>query len=290
MTLRPKPQMLVEPQWLLEHLNDPKVHVIDCTVNMVAQPVGASIVTTARPEYLKAHMPDAHYAHMVDDLSDPEGLFPYALASVEHISALLRSFGINNGDTIVLYGAAWPQVVTRAWWILTVSGAEDVRILNGGWQGWLKAGFPVTDQLPPKREGNFKGRRISGMLATRADVERAMNNGEACIVNALTPEQFTGEGGAHYGRPGRIPGSVSAPNRDLVDPATGRYRSLADISAMLDRAGVLDRDRVVTYCGGGIAASGISFALAMLGHPNVALYDGSLLEWSKDPSLPLIVG
>ncbi len=59
---------------------------------------------------------------------------------------------------------------------------------------------------------------------------------------------------------------------------------------MLQRAGVLERERIVTYCGGGIAASGISFALAMLGHPHVALYDGSLLEWSKDPSLPLIVG
>ncbi len=108
----------------------------------------------------------------------------------------------------MLYGAAWPQVVTRAWWVLTISGAEDVRILNGGWQGWLKAGLPVTDELPAKRAGNFKGHRVEGMLATRADVERAMKNGEACIVNALTPEQFTGEGGAHYGRPGRIPGSV----------------------------------------------------------------------------------
>ncbi len=75
-TLNPKPQMLVEPQWLAQHLNDPKVHVIDCTVNMVAQPVGASLVTTARPDYLKAHIPGAHYAHMVDDLSDPAGPFP----------------------------------------------------------------------------------------------------------------------------------------------------------------------------------------------------------------------
>lgn len=289
-TLHPNPQLLVEPQWLAGRLDDPKIHVLDCTVHMVAQPVGASIVNSARPDYLKSHIPGAHYVHMVDDLSDRDGPFPYALASVEHISALLRSFGVNDGDTIVLYGAAWPQVVTRAWWVFTISGAKDVRILNGGWQGWINAGLPVTDKLPKPKAGNFRGHRIDAMLATRDDVLRAMENGDACIANALTPEQFTGAGGAHYGRPGRIPGSVSTPNRDLIDPSTGRYRPLSEISAMFEREGVLKRDRIITYCGGGIAASGASFALAMLGHPNVALYDGSLLEWSKDPGLPLIVG
>jgi thiosulfate/3-mercaptopyruvate sulfurtransferase len=257
---------------------------------MVAQTVGASIVKSARPDYLKGHIPGADYVHMVDDLSDSGGPFPYALAGAEHISALLRGFGVNNGDTIVLYGAAWPQVVTRAWWVLTISGAEDVRILDGGWQGWVAAGLPVSKDLPAKRVGNFKGHRIASMLATRADVEKAMQDGSTCVLNALTPEQFTGTGGAHYGRPGRIPGSVNVPNRDLIDPSTGRYRPLKEISAMFERTGVLDQDRIITYCGGGIAASGASFALAMLGHDNVALYDGSLLEWSKDPELPLVVG
>jgi thiosulfate/3-mercaptopyruvate sulfurtransferase len=288
--LHPKPQLLVEPEWLAEHLNDPRVHVIDCTVHMIAQPVGASVVASAHPDYLKAHIPGAHYVHMVEDLSDPNGPFAYALANVEHISALLRSFGVNDGDTIVLYGAAWPQVVTRAWWVFTASGAEDVRILNGGWQGWVRAGLPVSQELPKNHEGNFQGRRVDSMLATRADVEKAMRDGSACLANALTPEQFTGTGGAHYGRPGRIPGSVSTPNRDLIDPATGRYRPMKEMSEIFEREGVLDRDRIITYCGGGIAASGASFALAMLGHQNVALYDGSLLEWSKDESLPMEVG
>lgn len=288
--LKPRPQMLVDPQWLVVRLNDPRVHVIDCTVQMIPQSVGASLIKSGRPDYLKGHIPGANYVHMVEDLSDPNGSVPYTLASVEHISALLRGFGINNGDTIVLYGLAWPQVVTRAWWVLTISGAEDVRILDGGWQAWLAAGLPVSTDLPSKPAGNFKGHRIPSMMATLADVKQAMENGEACILNALAPEQFTGSGGAHYGRPGRIPGSVNVPNRDLVDPASGRYRPLEQMSAMFAREGVLDRERVITYCGGGIAASGTSFALALLGHPNVALYDGSLLEWSKDPKLPLVVG
>jgi thiosulfate/3-mercaptopyruvate sulfurtransferase len=257
---------------------------------MVAQPVGASLVTSARPDYLKAHIPGAHYLHMVDDLSDPDGPFPYALPGAGHISALLRRLGVDNGDTIVLYGAAWPQVVTRAWWVLTASGAEDVRILNGGWQGWLAAGLPVTSALPQPRTGNFQGRRIAAMVATKEDVLRAMEKGGVCLLNALSPEQFAGSGGAHYGRPGRIPGSINVPNRDLVDPATGRYRPLKEIAALFERQGGLDQEHIVTYCGGGIAASGAAFALAMLGHRNVALYDGSLLEWAGDPSLPMVVG
>ena len=287
--LQPRPELLVEPQWLAGRLNDPSVHVIDCTVHMIPQPVGASIVNSGRPDYLAGHIPGAHYLHTIGDLSDPQGSFAYTLPSVDHISALLRRLGIGNEDTVVLYGRALPQVVTRAWWVLTVSGVENVRILNGGWQGWVASGLPTSQEAPRPAAGDFRGHRVASMIATSADVQEALRQDDVCILNALSPEQFAGTGGAHYGRPGRIPRSVNLPNRNLVDPATGRYRSLSEISAMFERQGVLDRDRVITYCGGGIAASGTSFALAMLGHDNVALYDGSLLEWSADPALPLVV-
>lgn len=288
--LRPDPRLLVEPGWLARNLGDPRVHVIDCTVHMIVQPVGASIVESGRPDYERDHIPGAHYLHMVEDLSDPRGRIAYALPSVERIEALLRRIGVDNGDTIVLYGATLPQVVTRAWWVLTASGAEDVRILDGGWKAWVAQGFPRSAHVPTVRRGSFSGRRVAGMLATLHEVRDAMARGDACLLNALTPEQFAGTGGAHYGRPGRIPGSVNVPNRDLVDPATGRYRPLAELAAMFERAGALRRERIIAYCGGGIAATGAAFALALLGHRNVAVYDGSLLEWAADPALPMVTG
>lgn len=107
-------------------------------------------------------------------------------------------------------------------------------------------------------------------------------------INALAREQFEGTGGAHYGRPGRIPRSVSMPLRAMLDARTGRFHDAARLRAMLAATGAFEAERIIAYCGGGIAASGTFFVLSLLGHDRVALYDGSLLEWSRDPDLPMI--
>ncbi|MDF3075811.1 MAG: hypothetical protein K0S54_3478, partial [Alphaproteobacteria bacterium] len=105
---------------------------------------------------------------------------------------------------------------------------------------------------------------------------------------ALSQPQFEGTGGTHYGRPGRIPGSVSCPANNLLDPATGNFASLDDMRRQLAPLG---RDKkIITYCGGGIAASAALFALRAIGHERLALYDNSLLEWSADAALPMQLG
>jgi predicted amino acid racemase len=111
----------------------------------------------------------------------------------------------------------------------------------------------------------------------------------ACVINALSPEQHRGEG-VHYGRPGRIAGSVNVASRELLDPQTGAFLPKAEIRAAMEQAGALQAERVVPYCGGGIAASVTTFWLTRLGHRNVALYDASLSEWVTDPSLPMETG
>ena len=75
------------------------------------------------------------------------------------------------------------------------------------------------------------------------------------IVNALSREQHKGTGGAHYGRPGRIPGSINVPARELVDPETGCFRPIDELRARCAAAGALDTARTIVYCGGGIAAT-----------------------------------
>ena len=110
------------------------------------------------------------------------------------------------------------------------------------------------------------------------------------MLNALTDEQHRGTGGVTYGRPGRIAGSTNVPARELVDPETHAYLPLDVLRAKFAAAGALDAKRVVTYCGGGIAASSDAFVLVLLGHPGVALYDASLSEWAADPALPMETG
>jgi thiosulfate/3-mercaptopyruvate sulfurtransferase len=125
------------------------------------------------------------------------------------------------------------------------------------------------------------------VLVTKDDVLDALDDDNVAIVDALSPEAFSGQ--RHdYPRQGHIAGARNVPMESLVDPATGRYLPREQLAAAF--AGVSDADRVITYCGGGVAASSDAFVLAMLGVEDVAVYDGSLLEWAADPSLPMETG
>lgn len=114
-----------------------------------------------------------------------------------------------------------------------------------------------------------------------------MVNGEtrAALVCAIPAAEFNGKAGSRA-RPGHIPGSVSAPAGRLVDRETNAL--LPDAALRETFVTVLGRDRVITYCAGGIAAASDALALTLLGHRNVAIYDGSLTEWAADAAAPLV--
>jgi len=285
----PDAPMLVDADWLQARLGDPALRVLDCTTYMTPQPVGPSRITSGRPDWARAHIPGADHVCMVDDLSDPAGRYPYTLPPDAQLEALLSRLGIGHEHRVVLYGAAHPMVVTRAWWVLSALGHARVSILDGGWEGWTRAGRPVTSEHARRSPARFAAARRAEWIADADDVAGAIAGGAACVLNALSREQFDGRGGAHYGRPGRIPSSVSVPARDLVDYATMRWAPPDRLAARFAAAGITDRSRpVITYCGGGIAASVPFFALRMLGFERVALYDNSLLEWAADPARPMV--
>lgn len=265
-----------------------RIRVIDCTVRFETRPVGASTIHGGRDQWLQGHIPGAAYLHMVDDLSDPAGKVPFTIAPQAQIERVLSNIGIKADDTVVLYGAGTPVAVTRAWWVLDVSGVRDVRIMDGGWQRWVAEGRPVARGEESFQPSAFRGIRRQQEIADSKAVFSAMNDPDTLLLNALTSAQFDGSGGTHYGRPGRIPGSVSCPANALLDPATGSFASLDEMRRQLAPLG---RDkRIITYCGGGIAASATLFALRAIGYERLSLYDNSLLEWSADPTLPMLVG
>ena len=281
--------LLVTPEWLYARLDDPPIRVLDCTTWMTPQPVGPSKIRSGRPDWLREHIPGADHVCMVADLSDPAGAFAYTLPGQAQIAALLSRLGIGNAHHVVLYGAAQPMVVSRAWWVLTALGHPRVSVLDGGLPRWRSEGRPLTDTVTVRAPASFVPRLDAPMVADAGRVARAVAGSGERLVNALSPEQFAGTGGAHYGRPGRIPGSLSVPARDLVDPTTMAWLSPEAIRARLTAAGLVDSgEPVITYCGGGIAASVTFFALRLLGHDKVALYDNSLLEWSADPARPMV--
>ena len=139
------------------------------------------------------------------------------------------------------------------------------------------------------RAGTMTVRPRPGVWADRDEVQAAVGPAATCLVNSLSAEAFDGSSSLHYGRPGHIPGSRHLHHETLLDG-----HSLRDAATVLDAArrigaGAADA-RVVVYCGGGISATVDAFAFALVGHRNVAVYDGSLSDWARDPDLPLKTG
>ena len=182
---------------------------------------------------------------------------------------------------------------TRLWWQLRYFGFDAVSVLDGGLPAWRASGLAAERlRLPSTRRRRLSRDRGPGGWpgVRRSRRSSKLRAPPACLVNALTPPVFRGEGPSSYSRPGRIPGSVNAPWTALIDPDTNRFRSAPELRHALEAAGALGERPVIAYCGGGISATVDLFALSLVGRDDARLYDGSLTEWTRDPALPVEVG
>jgi len=284
------PEHLVTTSWLAEHLHDPDLLVFDCTTHLLPDPKTTYQVVPAREDFEKGHVPGAQFVDMLRDVSDIAHQFRFMRQSPEDFAAAMRRFGLHDGNRVVSYSTANPWWATRLWWLLRVFGFDNAAVLDGGWQKWAREGRAVeTGPAHPRPEGNFTVRGTRNLMVDKQQVLAAVGDGEVCTLNALLPQQHTGSGGNSYGRPGRIAGSVNLPAAHLLNPDTNEFLLADELRKRFADVGAMDRP-VITYCGGGIAASADAFALAMLGHENVRLYDASLSEWAIDPLLPMETG
>ncbi|GIW11071.1 MAG: sulfurtransferase [Dehalococcoidia bacterium] len=283
-----RPEYLVEADWLAAHADDPALRILEATVFL--QREGDRLVRrSGRAEYEQGHLPGAAFADLIEALSDPTSPFPFMLPPAEQFARVVGQLGVGNEHRVVCYDRAQGMWATRLWWLFRVFGHEHVAVLNGGFQAWVAGGYPISREPPAWPATTFHARFVPALLATKEEVCAALGDSAVCTINALAPEVHRGEVGG-YARRGRIPGSVNVPAATVFDPATGRLRPPEELRALFQAVGALERPRVITYCGGGIAATADAFALTLLGHPNVAVYDGSLSEWTADPALPLEVG
>ena len=284
------PEFLIDTETLARELHNPNLRVFDCTTNLIPDPKTTYQAVPARADFEKGHIPGAQFIDLQADLSDSSQRLRFMLPSAEAFAAAMSRFGVSDGTRVVLYSTANPWWATRVWWLLRVFGFDNAAVLNGGWQKWSREGRPVeTGPAKPRPPGHFVVRELRPLMVGKDEVLRAIGDGGVCTLNALAPEQHAGSGGNSYGRPGRIKGSVNLPAAHLLDPATNEFLPPAELRRRFEAVGAFDK-QVITYCGGGIAASADALALVMLGHPNVRLYDASMSEWAIDPSLPMETG
>lgn len=284
------PEFLVDTGWLADHVDDPNVVALDCTTHLIPDPQITYQVVPGREDFEKGHIPGAQFVDMLRDVSDTSHRFRFMRQAPEDFAAAMRCFGVNNRSRIITYSSANAWWATRLWWLLRVFGFDNAAVLDGGWQKWTRDGRAVETGLARARApGDFTVRAVRDLMVDKQQVLAAIGDGGVCTLNALASQQHTGSGGNSYGRPGRIAGSVNLPAAHLLNPETNEFLPADELRRRFAGVGAMDRP-VITYCGGGIAASADALALVMLGHEGVKLYDASLSEWASDPGLPMETG
>jgi thiosulfate/3-mercaptopyruvate sulfurtransferase len=269
------PHPVVTPAWLAQHLNDPRVVVIDCRFALNDPRQGAQ-------QYAAGHIPGAGYLDLNQDLSSSVqahgGRHP--LPEVMSLSAKLTALGVVSEGLaptlVVAYDDSRFAFAARLWWLLQYLGHDQVAVLNGGWSAWVAEGHPTSTATPNPRPGQFEPHPRHDQIVDIARVRQSLSTPGLRLIDSRSPERYRGEVEPIDPVAGSIPGAVnyfwqnvSTDQGWLQDPAT-----LATHWADLEGA-----EEVIVYCGSGVTACVNLLAMAVAGRPLSKLYPGGWSDW-----------
>ncbi len=281
-----QPQILIETDELAERLSEPALRVVDCKVKMEERPAGGFDLIKGFDDWLEGHIPGADFIDLVAEISAPHPTLPFMMPDADLFARVVGARGIGNESDVVLYSGGWPSWATRLYFMFRAMGHDRVRVLNGGLEKWKRENRPLSIEPVSRQPVWFRANPRAAYLVGKDSVRSAMGDKNTQLVCTLSAAVFTGEKNL-FGRAGHIPGSVNIAGTELVDAVTGCFLPAEQLREKL--APAMRSARVITYCGAGISATVDAFALLLLGH-DAAAYDGSLLEWGADESLPLRIG
>lgn len=281
------PEYLVEPEQLAQRLGEPGLRILDATVFLVPAKPGFR-AESGKARYDQTHIPGAVFMDLIHAFSDTSTGLGFSLPEVGVLADALGALGINESDDVVIYSSGHMMWATRALWLLRYVGHQRMAVLNGGFRRWQAEGFPVSTEPHSYAASRYTPVPHPEVFVDLAGMQSALGTAGVCTVNALSADVYAGTGEMHYGRRGHIPGSLNLHYEELMED--GKFRSAEDLQAALAARGMLAADRVITYCGGGISATIDAFACLLAGKREVAVYDGSMSEWVRDPSRPLTLG
>lgn len=261
--------ILIEADELLKKLGADNLRIYDATIQFFGS--GSSL--TAYEQYRQAHIPGAAFFDH-QKFSDPASDYMYTALPADRLAGPIGDLGISAETEVVVYTSGALPCATRAWWLLYYGGHNQVRILNGGLAAWQKAGGPIAQGGGQYAPSHFEGRPRPHLFASKEEVMAAMGDGAVRTVNVLPAASYQA---AH------IVGSTCLPCLDLMR-AMDSFLPDAELASRLKEE--LPYKRIITYCGGGIAATVNAVAHLIAGNENVAVYDGSLYEWVGE-GLPL---
>lgn len=273
-------ELLVTTDWLANELGASDLRIVDATKFM------PDAGRNPAAEYEAGHIPGAVFMDL-GDLTDTGNPVENMLPPPEKFASRMQSLGLGDGSRIVLYDDSPLKSATRAWWMLTIFGAHEVAILDGGIAKWKAEGRPLETGKEALRHRHFTVWKDDKDVRSKADMLANLHSKDEQVVDARPAGRFSGA--EEDPRPGiasgHIPGSVNIPHGTFFN-ADGTWKSPDEVKAIFDEAGV-DLDKpVVTTCGSGMTAAVVSFAAALAGGEKLALYDGSWSEWGADADTP----
>jgi len=267
------PNVLVDTQWVEDHLEDINVRI-------------AEVDYDPKANYNLGHIPNSVLFDWKRDINDP---LTRNILSRDDCSTLLQKAGINDNTTLILYGDFNNWFAAFAFWVFEYYGMKNTKIMNGGRKKWLEEDRPISKEIPSFPMGNFKPTAPNPALrAFLSQVRESLELDKTKRIDVRSPQEFTGEITApaeypteHAQRGGHIPGAVNVPWAKAVNE-DGTFKSADELTKLYQTVGITPEKEIITYCRIGERSSHTWFVLKhLLGYPDVKNYDGSWTEWGN---------
>ncbi|GHO54014.1 sulfurtransferase [Ktedonobacter robiniae] len=266
------PEVLVDVNWVEDHLQDPRVRLIEADEDVLLYEIG--------------HIPGAVKLDWNVDVQNP---LSRDFVDKEGFEQLLSRWGVSNDTTVVLYGDKNNWYAAYAFWLFKLYGHEDLRILNGGRAAWEKAEKAYTKEVPTYERTHYQAQEENEQIrAFRDQVLVELKDSDLRLVDVRSPGEYSGEliampnypqEGAQRG--GHIPGAKNIPWATGARE-DGTFKSADELRKLYEDKGITPENRVVTYCRIGERGAYSWFILTqLLGYTNVRNYDGSWTEWGS---------
>ncbi len=303
----PNQDLLVETDWLEEHLEDENLVIVDCELQ-----------DSFRRAYRRAHIPGA-VSIQTPHWHDPDDL--NLVMSPEQFAREMSNLGIGDDTLVITYCCQRSLYATRLWFVLNLYGHDNVKVLNGGWNKWIQEGRPITNKVfsnPPK---TFTP-RVNESIRRRADyIKESLGNSDVIVVDVRHDVEY--HGGSSYmptvplpeyyrgpyqrkapppvpatlpfpptKRHGHVPGAINLEanfqvNFKIMEAEPWVFKPADELRQMFQDAGITPDKEIIPYCEHGVRSSQCLFTLRLMGYDKARLFDGGWMEWGNREDTPI---
>lgn len=276
-------EYVVNQEWLLEQLANKDVKIVDCRFSLSKPDEGERL-------YKESHIPGANFFDLEKQLSAPVSKHGgrHPLPDIEKFRREIEKAGIENTKTVVAYDGGEGAFASRFWWLLTYIGHDKVYVLNGGFKGWVEAGYPTTKEVPKPESAQYKVSIRKEMLATYEEIKEIVANKKKSpiLIDSREKARYLGKEEPIDKIPGHIPGAMHKFWAEGLE--NGFFKGSEE---QKKRFAELDqKEPIIVYCGSGVTATPNYIALKIAGYQNVKLYAGSYSDWVSYSDNPVEKG